>query len=218
MSSFIMSTLYEDAWLVAAEKEGGIPSCGEGSFEKRLQKKFPAANLIHRLDNETSGLMVAALTEEARRKLRALWKMEQVVKRYTALVLGRTPAAGEIETPIAHHHKKKKKMGVGGEGGRPAQTRFRTLKHLRGFSLLEVEITTGVRHQIRAHLASRGNPVAGDKVYLRGKHRARTPKAPPRHFLHLGYLQLPHPFTGQILKWHSPLPKDLQDFLASLAP
>ncbi|MBI5299763.1 MAG: RluA family pseudouridine synthase [Deltaproteobacteria bacterium] len=205
--------LYQDESLIIVEKPAGTPSCGDNSLETELQKKFPTARLVHRLDNETSGLMVAALTEEVWKKLREIWKTPQVVKKYTALVVGRTAADGEITNPIAHHHKKKKKMEVGGKEGQTAQTNFKTLKHLGKCSLLEVTITTGVRHQIRVHLASIGHPVVGDKIYLRAKHQnSELPKL-NRHFLHLSYLKFFHPITGKICEWKSALP---QKFIVSV--
>ena len=215
--------LYQEEALIIVEKPAGMPSLPQKgassillapfgpfcSVETELQKKFPTARLVHRLDNETSGLMVAALTEEAWKKLRGIWKTPQVVKKYTALVVGRTAAFGEITNPIAHHHKKKKKMEVGCKEGQAAQTNFKTLEHLGKCSLLEVTITTGVRHQIRAHLASIGHPIVGDKVYLRRKYQTQDLPKLDRHFLHLSYLKFPHPLTGKICEWKSDLPKEL---------
>lgn len=198
--------LHEDAELIVVEKPSGLASLAAkpgvkdpNTVEGWLQMQFPSAKLVHRLDNETSGLMVAAKTQKAREKLRALWKTEAVVKKYTALVEGRAPTSGKIATPIAHHPRKKKKMIVGGKKARAAETFFKTLRHFvcggENYSLLEVQITTGVRHQIRVHLASIGHPVAGDKLY------SKKPGA--RHCLHLSYLEFPHPTTEKIKKFHS---------------
>lgn len=159
------------------------------------------AGFVHRLDNDTSGLLVAARTRDMYQKLRALWNTDAVTKEYTALVLGKTPAQGKITSPIAHHPSKKKKMTVS-PMGRPAETQFKKIKTViiggKTCSLLTVKIKTGVRHQIRVHLASQGFPILGDKLY--------GEKLSPlsRQFLHLSrILFLKKTFV-------SPLPDDLK--------
>ncbi|MDO8526666.1 MAG: RNA pseudouridine synthase [Deltaproteobacteria bacterium] len=201
--------IYEDDALIMVEKPAGMSSTLQNSVEEWLQKKFPKAKLVHRLDNDTSGLMVAAKDEATFEKLRAIWKTDGVVKKYTALVLGRTPSHGIITTPIAHHARKKKKMMTGGEKARPAHTEYKTIKHFKNFSLIEVQITTGVRHQIRMHMASIGHPLAGDRLYQKSKKEEDTTGL-TRHFLHLSHLEL----LGKT--FHSEPPQDLKDGIASL--
>ncbi|MDP2600785.1 MAG: pseudouridine synthase [Deltaproteobacteria bacterium] len=191
--------LYEDDFLLALDKPAGVPSCGEGSVEEKLGFK-----LVHRLDNNTSGILIAAKNDVAFEKLRAIWKTPRVIKKYTALVLGKTPESGIIDTPIAHHPRKKKKMMPGGKKSRPAQTHFKTLRHFKNYSLLELQITTGVRHQIRIHLASIGHPIAGDKLYQKAKKHPMDTLDLKRHFLHLSAVELLHH------RFHSPLPEDLK--------
>lgn len=204
----IPKILYEDTALIVVEKPAGLASLAAkpgakdpNTVEGWLQARWPSAQLVHRLDNETSGLMVAAKNEAVWEKLRALWKTDAVVKKYTALVEGRTPPSGKIFKPIAHHPRKKKKMVMDGKKARPAETFFKTLRPLdlsgQPYSLLEVKITTGVRHQIRVHLASIGHPVAGDKIYSKNTGHFQ------RHCLHLSFLQFPHPTTGKIKTYRS---------------
>lgn len=210
-----MSILFQDETIVVLEKPAPFPSLSEKPGQKNqkslqgwLDRKIPGAKLVHRLDNETSGLMVAAKTEAIYEKLRALWNTSAVTKKYSALVVGKTPHTGKITIPIAHHPKKKKKMLVGGKKGRPAITYFTTLSSDKNYTLLKVEIKSGVRHQIRAHLAFLGHPIVGDKVY--GK------PTKERHFLHLSFLEFPHPITQKKMRWKSPLPKDLKTLLSTL--
>lgn len=205
--------LYRDDALIVLEKPSGMPSAGENSLEEWLQKRCFQARLVHRLDNDTSGLMVAARTEEIFQRMRVIWKSKEVTKEYTALVLGHTPPKGVIARPIGHHPRKKKKMVVGNPKGRRAITYFKTIRYIRGYSLLKVKIQTGVRHQIRAHLASLGHPVAGDRLYQNVKKRKENRLELQRHFLHLGHLKFKHPETGQSLVFEADLPLDLKIIL-----
>ncbi len=214
--------VFEDDFILAIDKPAGIPSCilrqaqdDRESVEKWLQKKYPNVKLVHRLDNETSGILIAAKTDTAFETLRAIWKTPQVTKKYTALVLGKTCALGKITTPIAHHPRKKKKMMMGGKKARPTHTEFKTIKYFKNYSLLEVKITTGVRHQIRIHLASIGHPLAGDQLYQKAKARDRDRLNLNGHFLHLSTIEFPHPETGEMISLNSPLPKDLEIVLDS---
>lgn len=210
--------IYQDQVLIILEKPAGLPSTAAkqgqndpDTIEGWLQKEIPTAKLVHRLDNDTSGLMVAATNPQTYETLRAFWKTSDVVKKYTALVLGKTPPEGEITIPIGHHPRKKSKMIVGEGKTRPAVTKYKTIRYFENHSLLEVEIQTGARHQIRAHLAFLGHPIAGDKLYQRNK---ETP-SPSRHFLHLSFLKLKHPETGRVMEWRSELPKDLVNYFCS---
>lgn len=202
--------IYQDKVLIVLEKPAGVPSLpakpgaqDSNTVEGWLKQKFPQAKLVHRLDNETSGLMVAALHPESFQTLQRLWKTDRVIKKYTALVLGKTPAQGTITLPIAHHPKKKEKMIVGEGKTRPAHTEYETIRYFKNHSLIEVEIKTGVRHQIRAHFAFLGHPIVGDKIYQ----KEPDPLPLQRHFLHLSYLKL------EEKEWRSELPRDLEEYL-----
>lgn len=212
-----LKILYQDESLILLEKPCGLPSLpakpgavDPDTVQGRLQAKFPKAKLVHRLDNDTSGLMVAAANETIYKSLRALWNTDKVAKKYSAVVFGKPPLEGEINTPIAHHPRKNQKMVVDGEKARAAHTKFKTIRYFKSHSLIEVEITTGVRHQIRVHLASIGHPIIGDTLYQKEKSLGR------RLFLHLSFLQFPHPITQKIVVWYSELPRQLIDEMQKL--
>lgn len=160
-----------DEWIVLF-KPSGIPSCPRSpktkdpaTLEGWLRQKFPQARLAHRLDNETSGVMIAARNETALRKLRKIWNTARVTKTYRAEVEGFPPPQGKITEPISHHPRSGRRMRIGGRKARPAETRFRRIRQRGKTALLEIEITTGVRHQIRIHLAHLGHPIVGDRLY-----------------------------------------------------
>lgn len=199
-----LKILYQDEALMVVEKPAGLPCLAKKpskqdpqTLEGWLQKIHPRAKLVHRLDNDTSGIMVAAKTPDTYKKLREIWNTPQVEKKYLALVEGRTPPRGEINTPIAHHPRKKKKMITGGKKAKAALTIYKTLKHLKDQSLIEVTITTGHRHQIRIHLSSVGHPVMGDKIYQ------KNPTGTSPHYLHLSQLLLTHPTTQKKISFSS---------------
>ncbi|MDO8493803.1 MAG: RluA family pseudouridine synthase [Deltaproteobacteria bacterium] len=217
--------IYEDAAIIVVEKPAGIHSCAAKpevhdpkTVEGHLQQRFPNAKLVHRLDNDTSGLLVAAKTKETFENLRKIWGSEAVTKKYLALVLGTTERQGKIETAIAHHPRKKKKMIIDGEKARPAVTIYKTIASSQDFSLLEVSIQTGVRHQIRLHLSSIGHPIAGDLLYQTTKDLTNDSANLNRHFLHLHEIEFPHPETKKKLSFRSPLPKELSQIVQKLLP
>jgi 23S rRNA pseudouridine1911/1915/1917 synthase len=208
------------------------------------------AGLLHRLDNDTSGLLLVARTTPAFVALRAQLEAHEVEKRYWALVAGQPEDVGIIEAPVAHATADRRRMSVkspqgvenargmargssvrsssrpassepsasspawcgrgsseqGGQG-RMARTEFRVLARGPQHALLEVSLRQGVRHQIRAHLASRGHPLAGDTLY------GGSPGPSPRHFLHASDLLLRHPVSGESLWGHSDLPAELSAWL-----
>lgn len=222
-----ISIQYEDDNIMVVEKEAGIP-CTSIKKSKRssladvLIKIRPTlkatgkcgeAGLVHRLDNDTSGLVLVAKTNDAYEKLRGQFDEGKVVKEYLALVIGNPPAKGTINTPIAHHPRKKKKMVVNPKG-RPAETTFKIVKRFgKRYTLLNIQIKTGVRHQIRAHLASIGFPIAGDRLYQNPKKRSEDTLPLKRHFLHAIKLGFTHPGTGKRIEISSDLPKDLEEIL-----
>jgi 23S rRNA pseudouridine1911/1915/1917 synthase len=163
--------------------------------------------LVHRLDRDTSGLMVVARTDAALRDLQAQWASRGVLKSYVALVVGQPRLdQARIEAPIGRNPRDRKRMAVT-DSGREATTDVRVVERLGGFALVEARIRTGRTHQIRVHLASIGHPVAGDPVY-----GARVAGL-DRQFLHAARLGFRHPTTGAWVEFESALPGDLADFL-----
>ena len=211
--------IYENEVLVVLEKPAGLPSCPRSpkepdphTLEGWLQKKYPEAKLVHRLDNDTSGLVIAAKDEKNFKKMREVWNGDEVVKSYIVLVIGHPPESDFIDSPISHHPRKPKKMQIGGKGSRPAYTEYRVLKTFNDFSLVKARITTGVRHQLRVHFSSIGHPVAGDNLYKRNSIGVETDIKFDRQFLHLSSIEL----KSVDQKWSSELPKDLEKILEKL--
>ena len=224
--------VHADAFVIVADKPAGMPSHplkpGEtGTAANGLVGRFPElasvgpsqreGGLVHRLDTDTSGLLLAARTNGAHAALRAQFTARSVEKGYLALVAGELHAGGEIDLPLAHDPSDSRRVRAASDpewaalhGARPALTRFQPLERRGGFTLLDVEIATGVLHQIRAHLAFIGHPLAGDTLY-------GGPPLPglERHFLHASRLAFTHPDGGRP-RFQSPLPEDLAALLASL--
>ena len=165
--------------------------------------------LVHRLDKDTSGLLVAARNDAAQAALQAQLADRSLSRAYLAIAVGRLPEAeGILEGPIGRHPRDRKRMAVV-EGGRPARTRYRVREALRGHTLLRLDLETGRTHQIRVHLAALGHPVAGDRVYGGGR-------AAPRPMLHAWRLRLRHPRTGEDMTFEAPPPADFEAYLESL--
>jgi 23S rRNA pseudouridine1911/1915/1917 synthase len=224
--------VHADAHIVVADKPAGMPSHplkpGEkGTAANALVGRFPElarigpspreGGLVHRLDTDTSGLLLAARTEGAHAQLRAQFAARTVEKGYLALVAGELHAGGEIALPLLHDPKDPRRMLPASDpayaeehGARPAVTTFAPRERRGGFTLLDVEIATGVMHQIRAHLSFIGHPLAGDPLYggpeLSGL---------GRHFLHAARLGFSHP-DGSRARYESVLPADLAAVLAGL--
>jgi 23S rRNA pseudouridine1911/1915/1917 synthase len=165
--------------------------------------------IVHRLDKDTSGLMVAARNGEAHAALSAQVAAREVGREYVALVEGRLRSReGTIDAPIGRSHRAPERMAVAGRGSREARTHFRVLELLSADTLAEVRLETGRTHQNRAHFAANGHPVAGDPTYgARGRHGLS------RQFLHSRRLSFRHPGTGEEVTFASPLPEDLEQAL-----
>ena len=161
--------------------------------------------IVHRLDRDTSGLMVVARSDEAHRELSAQVKAREVGRTYTALVEGHLESrTGTIDAPVGRDHRAPERMTVGGRAPRDARTHFEVLETLPGDSLVEVRLDTGRTHQIRTHFAAIGHPVAGDPRYGHaGRHGLG------RQFLHSSRLTFRHPASGRKLSFESALPADL---------
>lgn len=168
--------------------------------------------IVHRLDKDTSGVMVVARNEEARRTLKESFKERDVEKTYLALVIGEFGVVtGTIENEIGRNPRNRLKMAVVSEGGKHALTKYRVLGTANGCSLLEVRIFTGRTHQIRVHFSHLHHPVLGDGLY--GGDRADLPYRAERQLLHAWKLVFPHPRTGVMRQYMAPLP---EDFVAAL--
>jgi len=168
--------------------------------------------IVHRLDKDTSGLLVVAKTEAALRHLQAEIAAKRATRDYLALVWGRpSPAAGTIEAPIGRDPRRRTRMAVRPDG-RPAVTRYRVLEVFPEAALLEVRLVTGRTHQIRVHCAHIGHPVVGDPVYG----RRRNPWGLQRQALHAFRLAFTHPRDGRALQFEVPLPEDLATALRAL--
>jgi 23S rRNA pseudouridine1911/1915/1917 synthase len=218
--------VYEDEELVVVDKPPGLvvhpaPGHERGTLVNALLARYPdlpmdeegRPGIVHRLDKDTSGLIVVARSEEVRRGLQAQFKAGEVLKVYLALVEGNVePRNGIIDAAIGRDAKNRKRMAVVQRGGRPAVTEYRVLEHLDGHSLLELRPRTGRTHQVRVHLAFIGHPVVGDSVYGRRKQRLEV----GRQFLHAHRLGFQHPASGRRLELVSDLPADLEQILERL--
>ncbi len=166
--------------------------------------------IVHRLDKDTSGLMVVAKNEGSYLALSGQIKDRKLYKEYLALVNGELkPARGKIEAPIGRDPRDRKRMAVV-DNGRPATTEYHVLEHLKGYTLVLVHTITGRTHQIRVHMAAIGHPLAGDAMY------GRKPHLLGRHFLHATKLGFELPGSGEYREFESPLPPDLEAVLADL--
>ncbi len=218
-----IEVLYEDESVIAVNKPAGLAvhagaGLHAGTLVNRLVHRFEALSqlggelrpgIVHRLDKETSGVLLVARTDAAHRALAAQFASRTVEKMYLALVHGVVRAdSGRITKPIARDPVRRTRMTARLGSGREALTEYRVRKRLERFTFLEVRIGTGRTHQIRVHLASIGHPVVGDRVY----------GAPPaeRLFLHAWRIGFESPATGERVLVEAPLPPELQDWLARL--
>jgi 23S rRNA pseudouridine1911/1915/1917 synthase len=166
--------------------------------------------IVHRLDKDTSGLMIVARNEESHRELARMVKAREVVREYTALVEGRLESrTGTIDAPLGRDRRQRTKRAVKGAGSRKARTHFEVIEALPADTLVRARLETGRTHQIRVHFAAIGHPVAGDPEYgARGRYGLE------RQFLHASRLEFTHPRTGERLEFTSELPEDLREALA----
>ncbi|GAN92425.1 ribosomal 23S RNA pseudouridine synthase RluD [Gluconobacter thailandicus F149-1 = NBRC 100600] len=231
-----LTILYEDRDLIVLDKQAGLVThpapgnetgtlvnallghCGEG-FEGIGGEKRPG--IVHRLDKDTSGLMVVAKNAMAHNALSEAFAARDIDRAYMALAWGLLPASGEFDGAIGRDKKDRKRMTVVQSGGKPALTRFKLLEPIHAsVSLIECKLATGRTHQIRVHLSQAGHPLLGDPVYLR-----RIPAAArglpqdakdaaldfPRQALHAARLGFIHPRTKKPLSFETAPPQDFQD-------
>jgi 23S rRNA pseudouridine1911/1915/1917 synthase len=215
---------YEDEHLIVVEKGAGLvvhPARGhrEDTLAQLLAPQLAGGEgawdsdrpgIVHRLDRDTSGLLVVARTEEVLRRLQTALVERRIEREYLALVEGRPPArTGTIEAPIGRDPRVRTRMAVDGSGAREARTNFTLERALPDTSLLRLRLDTGRTHQIRVHLQAIGHPVCGDPDYGTAGRLGLE-----RQFLHATRLAFEHPITGEHLELRSPLPADLQAALA----
>ncbi|MBX9601043.1 MAG: RluA family pseudouridine synthase [Bryobacteraceae bacterium] len=223
-----LDVLYQDAAVIALNKPAGVAvhaGAGHhsGTLANRLVHHFRTLSsvagdqrpgIVHRLDKQTSGVLLVARTDAAHRGLADQFAGRSIEKTYLALVQGRMKSSsGSIDLPIARDPVHRTRMTARLGRGRTAQTSFRVLREFSRFSLLEVRIGTGRTHQIRVHLASLGNPVAGDKLYG-AKEAVDLP--PERFFLHAYRIRFVSPATGEPVTVEAPLAPDLESALLRL--
>ena len=219
-----LKILYHDEHVIVLEKPSGMvvhPGAGrqKGTLVNVLLHHFPRIRevgpeerpgIVHRLDKETSGLMVVALSQMAYVELQRQFKQRLVEKIYLGLVWGKiTKQKGSIKWPVGRHPKHGDRMSVKTKKPRSAETHFEVLQEFQEYTLLEIKPITGRTHQIRVHFAAFGHPVLGDTRYGKKKAQIRA----PRLFLHAHRLGFIHPETQERMDFLSPLPNELEHFL-----
>ena len=229
-----LTVVHSDTALLVIDKPAGLvvhPGAGNrsGTLQNALLDldpelaALPRAGLIHRLDKDTSGLLLVARTVESQTALAAALERREIRRTYQAVSNGVLTGGGRVDAPIARHRRERTKMAVA-EGGRDARTRYRVFERFRAHTHVELELETGRTHQIRVHMAHIRSPLVGDPVY---GGRPRLPREPSealraairgfrRQALHASGLAFRHPATRDAVAFASPLPADLADLLAVL--
>lgn len=232
----VLNIVFEDEHLIVVDKPAGLvvhPAAGhpDGTLVNALLHHcrgklsgiggVQRPGIVHRIDRDTSGLLVVAKTDQAHEGLAKLFAAHDIERRYLAVVAGQpAPPAGTIRTQIGRHPTNRKKMAVLPEQrGKHAVTHFRMLEALKSASLVECRLETGRTHQVRVHMAHIGHPLIGDatynnrqKAFLFGPNQSYF----PRQALHAASLGFIHPITGEKLGFESSLPDDIQELLTSI--
>jgi 23S rRNA pseudouridine1911/1915/1917 synthase len=229
-----LAVVHQDRSLLVIDKPAGmVVHPGAGNSSRTLQNALlaldpklalvPRAGLVHRLDKDTSGLLVVARTPEAHSRLVAALAEREIERIYLAICKGAMTGGGTVDAAIGRHRTQRTRMAVRSDG-REAVTHYRIAKRYRAHTLVRVQLETGRTHQIRVHLAHIGYPVVGDPVYG-GRGRSPAGSSPPlaaalnafpRQALHAARLALTHPMTGRALEWEAPLPDDMAGLLSAL--
>jgi len=228
-----LDVIYEDAHIIVINKPAGLvvhPGAGtpSGTVLNGLLYHYPElatvprAGIVHRIDKDTTGLMVVARTLPAQTLLSAQLQDRSMGREYWAVCMGVMTGGGTVEEPIDRHPKHRTKMAVAPPGmGKEAITHYRVEQRFRNHTLIRCKLETGRTHQIRVHLSHIGYPLVGDPVYAG---RSRLPKGVSlevlavlktfkRQALHAGYLELVHPDTQEIMNWEVDIPDDFQELL-----
>jgi len=229
-----LAVVFRDRSLLVIDKPAGlVVHPGAGNARHTLQNALLAldpsltlvarAGLVHRLDKDTSGLLLVARTPEAHAALVKAMAARQITREYLAVCTGVMTGGGTIDEPIGRHRTQRTRMAVRSDG-RPAVTHYRIERRFRAHTLVRVTLETGRTHQIRVHLAHLGFPVVGDPLYG-GRRRIPKGSSPalaaelqafPRQALHAARLRLTHPHTHREQEWVAPLPEDMERLLAAL--
>jgi 23S rRNA pseudouridine1911/1915/1917 synthase len=218
-----LKIVHEDASLIVLDKPAGlVVHPGAGQPDRTLLNALlahsprlagvPRAGIVHRLDKDTSGLLVVAKTVEAQVSLVKQLAERTMRRVYLALVQGDPPASGTIDAPVGRDTRARTRMAVT-HRGKPARTAYRVLERFGHAALVECRLETGRTHQIRVHFQHIRHPLVGDNVYRRG---TRHGTEFPRQALHATELSLVHPQTGKTMTWHAPLPADMKKLLERL--
>ncbi len=220
-----VTVVYQDESVVVIDKPAGLAvHPGPGHPDMTLVNALLAMcpdiqgiggeirpGIVHRLDKDTSGLMMVAKTHQAHNDLSAQIKARQVTKGYLALVEGSLKSTeGKVDAPVGRHPRRRTRMAVV-VGGKEARTNYKVRQELRGHSLVELYLETGRTHQIRVHMAHLGHPLVGDTTYGHASHLV------DRHFLHAFHLGFKHPITGEPLDFKIDLPPDLTPAIDALS-
>ena len=226
-----LNIVYEDDSILIINKPAGlVVHPGSGNWQGTLLNallhhapqlaEIPRAGIVHRLDKDTSGLLVVAKTLTAQTALVRQLQARTVQREYYALVFGDVLRAGTVDAPMDRHPTQRTKMAVV-EGGKPATTHYTVAERFTGCTLLRCKLETGRTHQIRVHLASIRHPLVGDSIYIKGAQKCPPQLRPtlaafPRQALHAAQLGLEHPVTGEWLEWQAPLPDDMRQLLQQI--
>jgi 23S rRNA pseudouridine1911/1915/1917 synthase len=226
-----LDIVYEDDSLLVINKPAGlVVHPGSGNWEGTLLNallhhspglsEVPRAGIVHRLDKDTSGLLVVAKTIAAQTALVRQLQARSVKREYLALVWGALTHAGRVDAPIGRHPAQRVKMAVV-ETGKPAVTHFSPEEQFPGCTLVRCRLETGRTHQIRVHMAHIGHALVGDSTYLKGPVKCPPGSRSilqnfPRQALHATRLAVIHPQTGDRMEWHAPPPSDMMDLLERL--
>ena len=226
-----LNIIYEDDFLLIINKPAGmVVHPGNGNWQGTMLNALlhhaaqlsnvPRAGIVHRLDKDTSGLLVVAKTIDAQINLARQMQQHQVKRNYLALVLGQVTQNGTVDQPIGRHPVQRTKMAVI-KKGKPARTHYQILEQFEGCTLLQCSLETGRTHQIRVHMHKIGHPLAGDPVYG-GKPKKINQEIGqlltifPRQALHAQQLELAHPENDKIMSWEATLPDDMNALLQTL--
>ena len=233
-----LKVLYEDRHLIVVDKPAGLvvhPGAGNysGTLVNALLHRCPdlagiggvlRPGIVHRLDKDTSGVLVVAKDDQAHRALSDQFRKHTAKRRYLGIVFGQLSDEGRVDAPVGRHPTHRKKMSARPRKGREARTHWRVLERFRSFNLAEFRLETGRTHQIRVHLSSLGHPILGDPLYGGRKRLASVEPLPlrqglqrlKRQALHAASLGFLHPITGEALEFSSPLPEDIREAIALL--
>lgn len=229
-----LNIVHEDDDIIVINKPRDLvvhPGAGnaDGTVLNALLHYYPAiadvprAGIVHRLDKDTTGLMVIAKTVPAQTRLVESLQARDITREYEAVAIGTMTAGGTVEQPISRHPTKRTHMAVH-PMGKPAVTHYRIMEHFRAHTRMRLRLETGRTHQIRVHMAHIGHPLVGDQLY---GGRPRPPRGASEEFnqvlrgfdrqaLHATMLRLYHPITSIEMEWHAPIPQDMVDLIAAL--